>query len=257
MVSASSGFRGWNILNARDVQNGATPRQGNHAFCVGIKSNLNGVPENPSRIMVSHFVGITTRHDHAKRAKRFLLHSLLQLMRCEHTPLVTRHEHDVKFTQSRRAPGRSCAMISLSRAPRSGDTSSAPTRCRCRRGERRSSSTAYSFRKLSIEIPVAANPDPNPNITFEPLRHRTKIARHPHRPETRIRTQPLQLQRWMGGFFKKLLMRGAGRDFYFWRKCAAGFPEMFRAQRFHLALSKSASRNSENEAGLPLNCDAI
>jgi hypothetical protein len=48
-----------------------------------------------------------------------------------------------------------------------------------------------SNRKLAIKILVAANP--NPNIVLKSLRHGAIVARHSHRPKSRIGTQTFQL----------------------------------------------------------------
>jgi hypothetical protein len=77
---------------------------------------------------------------------------------------------------------------------------------------------------------VAANPNPNPNVALKPLRDGAKIPRHPHGPETRIRTKPFQLQRWVCRVLEKLLMGGTSGFLDAERQCVISLPKFLRAQ---------------------------
>jgi hypothetical protein len=66
-----------------------------------------------------------------------------------------------------------------------------------------------SRRELPVEFFVAANPHPNPDIASKPLRDGAVIARHSHRPKTRVGSQALQLKGRMSWILKELLISGA------------------------------------------------
>src|SRR5260370_40809546 len=82
--STSSCLRCWDVLHACDVQNGTTPGMRGKAFCVGIESDLDGVPQNPGGIMVLNVVSVAAGHFDSERPKGFFIHSLLELVSCEH-----------------------------------------------------------------------------------------------------------------------------------------------------------------------------
>jgi len=113
--------------------------------------------------------------------------------------------------------------------------------CRSRPGGTVLFSTAFSCGKLPVKFLVAANPNPNPHISLKSLRHGTVIPRHPHRPETRVGTQPFQLQGRMSRVLEKLLMRNTGRFFDAGRELMVSLPKLLRAQRFHFGYLKSPS----------------
>lgn len=89
MPGESSGFRCGNVFNARNVQNCAAPRMRNKAFCVRIKSNLNGISKNPRSVVIPDVVGVTARRLDSERAKGFFLHSFFKLARLEHARTLT------------------------------------------------------------------------------------------------------------------------------------------------------------------------
>ena len=111
--------------------------------------------------------------------------------------------------------------------------------------------------KLPVKILVVSNPNPNPHVALESLGDGAEIPRHAHRPETRVRTQPFQLQRGMCRVLKKLFVRGAGGVLDSSRKHAIIFPEGCCSERLHDRWSKSPSCISEKQFGSALNCAAI
>ena len=82
--SLSRRHRGGNVLNARDVQNGATPGERHQTSRVGVKSDFERIPQHPRRIVVGNVVALAVRHPDAKRTERGLIHFFFQLSGGEH-----------------------------------------------------------------------------------------------------------------------------------------------------------------------------
>ena len=76
-----------NVFDGHNVQDSTTPGMRGKAFRIWIEPNLDGISQDPRRIMVLNVIRIAAGYFDSEWTKRVLFHSLLELLSREHLAL--------------------------------------------------------------------------------------------------------------------------------------------------------------------------